>query len=212
MRPAGEAAAQDLAAVAAAAAVAVAMAAAAFVADAMMPLRASVWMVVAVTAAALELPADFAAVVVPGVLALAVVQQTQSGPAGSPSCCQRRGGVLLEHETAGGNQLGQGTQADPFSAWLGWDWAEGGAGSHGDPGPEHVIWQCAVLAPHQHGGLHAARAHCGAGVPWLGHGGLDHPHHEATGPPQEVHRSHGSCAWQGLASGRRRRLRGPHGA
>lgn len=167
-------------------------------------------MMVAVTAVALELPADLATVAVPEVLALAAVQQAQSGPAGSPSCCQRCGGMLLEHEMAGSNQLGQGTQADPSSAWLRQSWAEGGAGPHDDLGPEHVIWQRAFLAPHQHGGLHAARAHCGAGVPWLGHDGLDQPHHEATDPPQGAHRSHGSCAWQDLASGRRR-LCGPHG-
>lgn len=109
------------------------------------------------------------------------------------------------------SQQSPGTQADPSSAWQGQGWPEGEAGSHGDPHPEHVVWQHAVLAPHQHGGQSASRGHCDAGVPWLRYGGLDHPHHEAIGPPQGAHRSHGSCAWQGLASGRRR-LHDPHGA
>lgn len=203
MEPAGELAAQDLAAAAAAVAVAVA--------GVMLCLRASAWMTVAVIAVVLEPPADLVSVAVLGRLALAAVQKAQRGPAGSPFCSQRHGGMLTEHGMAVNNQQSWGTQADPSSAWQGQGWPEGEAGPRGDPCPEHVVWQRAVLAPHQHGGLSASRGHCGAGVPWLTCAGLDHPHHEAIGPPRGAHRSHGSCTWQGLASGRRR-LYGPHGA
>uniref|UniRef100_A0A9L0T237 Uncharacterized protein n=1 Tax=Equus caballus TaxID=9796 RepID=A0A9L0T237_HORSE len=200
MRPAGGAVAQDLAAAAVSAA------------GAMLSLRASAWMAVAVTAVALELPADLAAVAAAGVLALAAVQRARSGPAGSPSCCQRHDGTLMGYGMAVSIQQGWGTQADPSSARLWKGWVEGEAGPHGDPGPEHAVWQHAGQAPHQRGGLSAARGHCGAGVPWLRHGGPSHPHRVATGPPQGAHHSRGSCAWQSLASGKRRRLHGPHGA
>ena len=199
---AGGAVARDLAAAAAVASAA----------DEMLLLRVSVWMVAAVTAVALEVPADPAAAAAAGVLALAAVRRAPSGPAGSPSCCQRHDGMLMECGMAVSIQLSWGTQADPSSAWLGQGWAEGEAGPHGDPGPEHVVWQHAGLAPHQRGGLSAVRGHCGVGVPWLRHCGPGPLHHVATGPPQGAHRSRGSCAWQGLASGRRRRLRGPRGA
>lgn len=197
--PAAEAVARDPAAAAAVSA-----------AGAMLLLRASAWMEEAVTAVDLELPADLAAAA--GVLALAAVQRALSGPAGSPSCSQRHDGTLMEHGMAVNIHRSWGTQADPSSARSGQGWAEGEAGPHGDSGLERVVWQHAVPAPRQCGGLSAARGHHGVGVPWLRHGGLGHPHRVATGPPRGAHRSRGSRAWQGLASGRRRRLRGPRGA
>lgn len=189
---------------------AVAAAAAVSVAGAMLSLRGSASMAVAVTAVARELPADLAAVA--GVLALAAVSWAPRGPAGSPFCCQRHDGTLTELGTVVSTQRSWGTQADPSSAWPGQGWAEGEAGPRGDPGPECVVWQHAGPAPRQRGGLSAARGHCGAGVPWLRCGGSGRLHHVATGPPRGAHRSRGSCAWQGLASGRRRRLHGPRGA
>ena len=205
MEPAGGLVAQDPAVAAAAVAAVVS------VADVMLCPRVSAWMMVAATAAVLEPPADLASVAEPGCLPLAAVQKAQCGPAGSPFCSQRHGGMLTEPGTTVNNQQSWGTRADPSSAWQGQGWPEGEVGPRGDPCPERAVWQPAVLAPHQRGGLSASRGHCGAGVPWLRYAGLDHPHHEAIGPPQGAHRSHGSCAWQGLASGRRR-LYGPHGA
>lgn len=197
--------ARDLAAAAAAAAAVCA-------AGVMLSRRVSAWTLAAVTAVALEVPADPAAGAAAGALALAAVQQAPSGPAGSPSCCQRHGGMLTGHGMAVSIQRSWGTQADPSSAWPGQGWAEGEAGPHGDPGPEHVVWQLAGPAPRRRGGLSAAHGHCGAGAPWLRRGGPGHPHRAATGPLRGAHHSRGSCAWQGLASGRRRRLRGRHGA
>lgn len=199
MGPAVEAAARDLAA-----------AAAVSVADATLLPRASAWTAVAGTAVALGLPAGLAAVV--GILALAAVPRAQGGPVGSPSCSQKSDGMLTGHGMAVSIRRSWGTQADLSSARPGQGWAAGEAGPHGDPRPERVVWQPAGLAPRWRGGLSAARGHRGVGAPWLRRGGLGHPHRVATGPPRGAHRSRGSCAWQGLASGRRRRLRGPRGA
>lgn len=96
--PAAGVVAQGLAVAAAAAAAA----AAASVAGEMLPLKGSAWMEAAVTAVALELPADLAAAA--GILALAAVQRALSGPAGSPSCSQRHDGTLTVLGMAGSIQ------------------------------------------------------------------------------------------------------------
>lgn len=162
MVPAGEVAA----AAAAAAVAAAAEVPAAPVVGVLPPPKAAVWMVVAVTAVVLELSVDWELfVAAPGVLALAAGQRAQSGPAGSPSCCQGHDGMLMGCVVAGNTLQSWGMQVAPSSAWLGQGWVEGEVGPHDDPCPDRVTWQHAVPAPHQRGGLSAARAHCGAGVP-----------------------------------------------
>lgn len=197
--PAAEAAAQDLA-----------VAAAVSAAGATLLPRASAWMAAAGTAVALGLPAGLEAAV--GILALAAAPRAQGGPVGSSSCSQKSDGMLMGHGMAVSIRRSWGTQADLSSARPGQGWAAGEAGPHGDPRPERVVWQPVGSAPRRRGGPSAARGHRGVGVPWLRRGGRGHPHRVATGPPRGAHRSRGSRAWQGLASGRRRRLRGPHGA